>query len=163
MRFIFTAQATALSSLIQAFEGSQFSHVAAVLPGDRVIETTWSNGVRERGLSSLQEDALRYAMFEIALHDEVAAETFLREQIGKPYDKMALLGIGFGRDWQNDNAWYCSEMITTAIAKGGYAMYGADAYKRVGVRLNLEFCQGLALAQMEQIKAAQASNLANMG
>ena len=36
--------------------------------------------------------------------------TFLRAQIGKPYDFEAILGIVAQRDWRKDKAWMCSEL-----------------------------------------------------
>ena len=38
----------------------------------------------------------------------------VRSQIGKPYDKTGALGLGLHRDWQEDDAWWCSELIPWA-------------------------------------------------
>ncbi len=40
---------------------------------------------------------------------------FLMPQVGKPYDSTAIWGFVAGRDWRNDDAWYCSELGTAAI------------------------------------------------
>ena len=39
---------------------------------------------------------------------------FLYSQIGKPYDKLAILGFIFGRNWQDPGAWICSELQCAA-------------------------------------------------
>jgi uncharacterized protein YycO len=39
---------------------------------------------------------------------------FLYSQIGKPYDRMAILGFIVGRDWMDPGAWICSELLCAA-------------------------------------------------
>lgn len=39
---------------------------------------------------------------------------FLYSQIGKPYDKRAILGFITGRNWQDPGAWICSELQCAA-------------------------------------------------
>ena len=145
MRLIFTSQNSIYSRGIEFFEGSEFSHVAAVFADDSVIETTWKTGVRQRHLDSMMADAQRYRLFDIPLPDEAAAHAFAVAQIGKKYDKTAIIGFPFYRAWDEDDAWYCSELSCAILKAGGYTLAGSNAYHRVGVRLSLEFVQGLAL------------------
>ena len=44
---------------------------------------------------------------------------FLIHQIGKPYDKTAILGFIFGRDWREDDSWFCSELLMAGLEKAG--------------------------------------------
>jgi hypothetical protein len=46
--------------------------------------------------------------------------TFLRAQIGKPYDTVAIAGIVAQRDWRKDDAWFCSELIAAALCHCGF-------------------------------------------
>ena len=154
MQVIFTTQNSILSAAIRTFEGSEYSHCAVILPGDRVIEATWNTGVRERGLESMKQDAVRFLLFDIALPNEQAAIDFATAQLGKKYDKTAIFGFPFMRDWEETDTWYCSELVAASLEQGGFPLAGASAYHRVGVRLALEFCQGLAQAQIECIRAA---------
>lgn len=38
-----------------------------------------------------------------------AALSFAHDQIGKPYDTLAIFAFMIGRNWRDDDAWYCSE------------------------------------------------------
>jgi hypothetical protein len=44
---------------------------------------------------------------------------FLRAQIGKPYDHSAIWGFALGRDWRDDESWFCSELQTAALEYAG--------------------------------------------
>ena len=44
------------------------------------------------------------------------AVQWLEEQVGKPYDWTAVLGIGLHRDWQEDDRWFCSEHTESFIS-----------------------------------------------
>jgi hypothetical protein len=39
---------------------------------------------------------------------------FLYSQIGKPYDRLTILGFIAGRDWQDPGSWICSELQCAA-------------------------------------------------
>lgn len=45
--------------------------------------------------------------------------TFNYAQRGKPYDKTAIWGFVAGRDWREDDSWYCSELHTAALETAG--------------------------------------------
>jgi uncharacterized protein YycO len=37
--------------------------------------------------------------------------TWAHQQIGKPYDKLAILGFVIGRNWRDEDAWFCAELV----------------------------------------------------
>lgn len=45
---------------------------------------------------------------------------FLLHQIGKPYDKEAILGLALDRDWRCPDHWFCSELFFAAAEEGHY-------------------------------------------
>jgi hypothetical protein len=45
--------------------------------------------------------------------------SYLRAQIGKPYDIEAIAGIVAQRDWRKADAWMCSELQASAICECG--------------------------------------------
>jgi len=51
---------------------------------------------------------------------ETAFWTFLSQQLGKPYDKLAILAFAVQRDWREDGSWFCSELIAAALEKSGW-------------------------------------------
>lgn len=40
---------------------------------------------------------------------------FNMSQLGKPYDKSAIWGFVAGRDWREEDEWFCSELQAAAI------------------------------------------------
>lgn len=44
---------------------------------------------------------------------------FLKGEIGKPYDRMAILAFAVGRDWRTSDAWICSELAAAALESAG--------------------------------------------
>jgi hypothetical protein len=64
---------------------------------------------------------------------------FLEKQEGKPYDSRAIWGFVFGRDWREDDSWFCSELAT---AVGEYSGILARLQARVS-KVNPGFCAGL--------------------
>ncbi|KAG0188260.1 hypothetical protein DFQ28_005152 [Apophysomyces sp. BC1034] len=52
-------------------------------------------------------------------------------QIGKPYDYTAILGLGLRRDWQQDDAWFCSESVAWAFDSAGHPLFRPDSLRRV--------------------------------
>jgi hypothetical protein len=39
---------------------------------------------------------------------------FARAQLGKPYDKLAILAFLTARNWRDDDAWFCDELLLAA-------------------------------------------------
>ena len=40
---------------------------------------------------------------------------FLLQQVGKPYDSLAILAFIAERDWQAPDAWFCDELLAAAL------------------------------------------------
>ena len=45
---------------------------------------------------------------------------FLNAQIGKPYDKKAIVAFAIQRDWRNPDQWFCSELIVSGLEESGF-------------------------------------------
>jgi uncharacterized protein YycO len=50
---------------------------------------------------------------------EAAFWGFMRNQLGKPYDLTGIAGFIAGRDWHDDGAWFCSELVCAALEASG--------------------------------------------
>lgn len=100
---------------------SKWSHVALVMEdGQSVIDATFVHGgVMQRPLADVIATSSEHASRDIECPDPAAAYAFARSQIGKPYDTWGVLGVGLHRDWQKDDAWWCSEFVEACIAAGG--------------------------------------------
>lgn len=45
---------------------------------------------------------------------------FCLAQCGKPYDEQGILGFIFGRNWRENDSWFCSELVGAALEQCGY-------------------------------------------
>lgn len=45
---------------------------------------------------------------------------WLREQVGKPYDKLGIVAFAFDRDWRSPESWFCSELQARALEVCGW-------------------------------------------
>ena len=97
------------------------THCEAVLPDGRYLGAI-SDGVKAR---DPRYDA-GYFSQEMLLDVKTTPDqeeifyAFLESQIGKPYDIWAILAYFYpSRDWQSFDAWYCSELLGTALAECG--------------------------------------------
>jgi uncharacterized protein YycO len=63
--------------------------------------------------------------------DEEAAWSWAAAQVGKPYDLTALFGWLSGRDWQEEDSWFCSELVAAAFDKAGSPLFREGTMSRV--------------------------------
>ena len=85
----------------------------------------------------------RYKEFrkiELQVEDLSSARIWLNNQLGKPYDWTATLALSgitgvvnliFGRNWQRDDKWFCSEHTETFITRFSRPRFRTDALSRV--------------------------------
>lgn len=60
---------------------------------------------------------------------DVADVAAARSQIGKPYDWPGVLGIGFRRNWQESDAWFCSELVAWAFGVSGSPLFRTEHWR----------------------------------
>jgi hypothetical protein len=115
------------SRAIAWFSAGHFSHVDAVMRDGSLI------GARSDWIEPLDGTAAippgvqrRPANYEhwkervvMTLPcDELQEQSFIAfnlSQIGKPYDSTAIWGFVAGRDWRQQDSWFCSELQMAAI------------------------------------------------
>lgn len=51
--------------------------------------------------------------------EELAFYRFLNDQLGKPYDKVGILGFVGNRSWHEEDSWFCSELVAAALEEAG--------------------------------------------
>ena len=113
---------TSLPSFLTRFltGGARWSH-CGILDRERsvVIEALMFKGVVETPLARWM---LRYPSFQqirIDCPQPEAALQFAREQVGKGYDYLAVLGVPWRTAWDHPGRWYCSELLEAALRAGG--------------------------------------------
>ena len=112
---IFAKNSKPISLLIRLWTWSRWSHVGIITQdGLSVIESVGGKGVI---ITPLHEFKARYTAYEechLPCISETAVYQAIRGEIGKPYDMSAIFGIVFRRDWDKQDAWFCSELVAHA-------------------------------------------------
>jgi len=111
-----------VSDGIRAFEyGFWATHVEALMPDETLLGAHADGGVQARPHNYDKSDFTRelYVSIPATPAQTDAFHLFLRAQVGKPYDFLAIAGIALQRDWQKEDAWYCSELIAAALCHCG--------------------------------------------
>lgn len=130
VRLLFSTTRLPFSLLIRTLTWSRWSHVALV-DGESVIEAAAGHGVRSVSLKAALERASDYQLVELPAQSPDAILAAARSQLGKPYDWTAILGLGLHRDWQEEDAWFCSELVAWAAAQAGEEWFRREALRRV--------------------------------
>jgi uncharacterized protein YycO len=103
------------------------SHVVLIHEdGKTLIEATDEGGVRIMPISYL----LARENVELRLISHPDPQGVWEEcetQLGKPYDELYSFGWLFRRDWQDDNAWACHELIEWACRQSGCGLFPEGA------------------------------------
>ncbi len=97
------------AELIEWFSAGDFSHVDIVMPDGTLLGARLDGGVRIRPAN--YETWHKRAVVALDRGQSItdAFYSFAVSQIGKPYDKTAIIGFAAGRDWREDDSWFCSE------------------------------------------------------
>lgn len=121
MRVVLVRAHSVGSLAIRARLWENWSHAAVITEPGWVIDSTFkAGGVRVRRLADVLAHASAYKVIDLPVPDEAAAQRFLHEQVGKPYDWRAILGwITSDRDWADETAWFCFELAAGAAKAGG--------------------------------------------
>lgn len=105
-----TADNDLTSWVIRGFIHSRYSHVDAVVSQNVFIGATVEKGV---ALHCFRHDKEDY--YWLTGIDPDRFWEFIHRNMGKPYDWTAIAGFVFHRDWQEDDSWFCFELIAAAI------------------------------------------------
>ena len=128
------------TSALIAWRGGRFSHVDVIMPDGRLL------GARSDVIGGMPEGVQirpeKYADWaevlrvfkDVTADQEAMFYTFLNRQLGKPYDKIGIVDFIFGmahdRNWRDETAWFCSELVIAALDYAGIIMeLTLDAFK----------------------------------
>lgn len=106
-----------VSRAIRHITWSEFSHVDLVVREG--LLGAQADGVKIRPDNYCKVTKVQVVTVDVP--DMVAGKVllFCKSQIGKPYDYTALLGNLVHRDWQEQDSWFCSELIAAAFEQAG--------------------------------------------
>jgi hypothetical protein len=123
IRIRFVTASDPVSAGIRAAEyGFWASHTEAVMPDGTLLGAHYDGGVQARAAAydkgSFSQEMIVSIPAEPAMTD--AFHSFLRAQLGKPYDVEAIIAFVAQRDWQSPDKWFCSELQAAALAACGW-------------------------------------------
>lgn len=109
------------------------THVALRSPDcDEVIEASSfgaPRGVRVMAYSVFAANHPGHRLLRIPHPAPRQVWGLAKSQIGKPYDYRYYLGWLFRRNWQQEDAWVCQELICWAAAHAGKAIFAVDSWR----------------------------------
>lgn len=127
IRLQFVAEDDFASRAIGWFSSGIYSHVDAVLADGSLLGARNDKigkipaGVQIR--PPFYKPFARRCVFKLRTtnNETIKWMNFLFAQVGKPYDKKAILGFITGRDWRETDSWICSELQAAALEAAGIA------------------------------------------
>jgi uncharacterized protein YycO len=130
-QIIFSTNNLPLAVGIRFLTWSDWSHAGILTKDNTVIDSTWSlkrNGVLERSLDEFLSGTTRH---NIRTFPQVPDEVIeiARGQIGKPYDWTPIFGLPFHRNWQDDDAWFCSELVAWSCVQAGSPLINKESWR----------------------------------
>jgi uncharacterized protein YycO len=136
IKLIFSNSKLPLSPLIRWVTWSDFSHVALLLDEDTIIESTLShNGVQIDSLINFKNRAKNWLIVELEINIEHLnwddLVSIAKNEVGKPYDLLGILGLSIHRNWQEDDKWWCSELIPYILLKWGIRLFNSEFIHRI--------------------------------
>lgn len=143
-----------LSPIIRWRTGSEFSHVGIILEPTENAITDLSivshsalsvGGVRLTTLKTFLSHATNYRVTKLDV--DITIEQFdkllklTRVYEGLKYDTKGALGLGVNENWQEDDAFWCSEWIAFLLWCIGVKLKYLDDIHRISPKHNLEWPQ----------------------
>jgi len=138
IRLRFVDGMDAVAAGIRAAEyGFWAIHTEALMPDGTLLGAHWQGGVQARPHDYDKGEFTKELYVSIpagpAMTDSF--HSFLRAQLGKPYDVEAIAAFVAGRDWQQPDAWFCSELQAAALAHcGWFANALAEQFNKITPR-----------------------------
>lgn len=132
-RLIFSRSHGVFSPLVRAVTWSDWSHCGILTKDNTVVESAFKlGGVVETPYALFTERVDSYTIVEMDCRDAQAIIDAARSQIGKPYDWTGLFGILFhNRNWQEEDKWWCSELIAWAFEQAGEPLFTPETRIRI--------------------------------
>lgn len=131
MKAIFTTRQDTLGNIITLVDGGPYNHCgiyddATDNRGGYIIEANPFEGVRRRLLGPVLSSTSGFAIMDLAVPQEQYAMAWLRQQVGRKYDWLGLMGIVFGTDWLREDRWVCSPLTMMTFVQAGVSLDGGS-------------------------------------
>jgi uncharacterized protein YycO len=128
IKLFFSKSNSIACKCIRFFTWSEYSHVGFILPDDMILDTTLKTKVAIRPFKDLEKTEKTIIIREYQDINENVIE-IAKAQIGKKYDWSAVVGIPFRRNWQDDDKWFCSELVAWSCLKAETPIINKDCWR----------------------------------
>ncbi len=118
------------SAAIKVATYSQWSHIALVLPDGRIRESVLQGGVRTASFESLADRSRKYVLLRIPVKNAQAVYD-MALSVDAPYDLLGAVGLGFRRNWQESDKFWCSEYLAYIFEQTGNGLFRPEAMHRI--------------------------------
>ena len=118
MYLLFSTTSNIASKFIRLVTWGNYSHVEALDKDGFLTGAEFPKGGVSQPYQKRFELATKCRLVKVDIADTEAFYKFLYAQIGKPYDWKAIFGYLFRKNWDQDNEWFCSELIAKAAIEG---------------------------------------------
>jgi len=154
LHLIYSNSKLPLSPIIRWRTGSPFSHVGLILEPESGLITAdsiithsalSSKGVKFTTLKSFIGHASDYRVTQLA--QEITVTQFhkawgiAKTYEGTPYDLEGAIGLGVGENWQDDDAFWCSEWLAFIAKNIGMKLPYLDDIHRISPKHNQDWPQ----------------------
>jgi len=120
---LFTTNEGWVAKTIRFMTRSEYSHVDFLFEKDcgvgyYALGSTVKKGVEVVSILDRIKGSSKYCVMEALGCEDVVRDSLI-SQIGKPYDWTAVFGYILRRNWNDDQAWFCSELISWGLKVTG--------------------------------------------
>ncbi len=120
LHLVFMDSNTIGGRLIRMVTWGKWSHVGILSNDFSIYDSKLScGGVVKADLGDRLSQYRKHCVVELPV-DDAGVIRAVHSQLGKPYDFSAVFGIPFHRNWQEEDKWFCSELVAWACAQGGF-------------------------------------------
>lgn len=118
----FVAENAVTTTIIQRFTHGWPSHCEMFWDerdGGTYLGAQPDGGVQIRPANYLTPVRIEHVTIPLSFAQESAMRDFLKAQIGKPYDLLAVASFAFGANWRTPGHWFCSDLIDAPLESMG--------------------------------------------
>jgi len=121
LNLLFRSSHALSSEAIEIFDASIYSHVDIVWPDGRLFGARSDviggvpAGVQFRPANYDPTSVTKLITVPCEPGKAAKGMSWALSQKGLPYDPLAIVAFGLGRNWRTENAWFCSELATRML------------------------------------------------
>jgi len=130
MYLLFSEGKSIFTKGISFITWGDYTHVEAVTDKGYLIGSDFhSSGVNVCSIQRRSKESKRMLLVRVKKVNSGLFIKYLKSQLGKPYDTLASLGYVFRKNWNNEDRWFCSELIAKASQVSGNPLIPEEPFR----------------------------------